>query len=50
MGFDYVKALSDTFFGIHEHVAFTVQNLDVQGADKNRILRKAAEEIRNYNF
>lgn len=50
MGFDYVKALCDTFFGIHEHAAFTAQNLDVQGADENKILRKAAEEIENYIF
>ena len=34
MGFDYVKALSDTFFGIHEQAAFTAQNLDVQGRIK----------------
>ena len=50
MGFDYVKALSDTFFGIHEQAAFTAQNLDVQGADEKAILRKTAEEIENYSF
>lgn len=46
MGYDYVKALADTFFGIPETVCFSAQNLDVIGADVEGILQKAEAEIR----
>ena len=46
MGYDYVKALADTFFGIPETVCFSAQNLDVIGADVEGILQKAKAEIR----
>ena len=46
MGYDYVKALADTFFGIPETVCFSAQNLDVTGADVEGILQKAEAEIR----
>lgn len=48
MGFEYVKALADGFFGIHDHVVFSAQNLDMENMDANGILRKAIKEIREF--
>lgn len=48
MGFDYVKSLCDVFLGIHEHICFSVQNIDVAGADEDSILKKALDEIEGW--
>ncbi len=46
-GYDYIKALSKTFYGIPNVRCFQAENLDIQGADVDRILRKAVQEIEN---
>ena len=48
MGFDYVKSLCDVFLGIHEHICFSAQNIDVAGADEDSILKKALDEIEGW--
>lgn len=47
MGFSYVDALAKSYFGIPETVLFSVENLDVVGADTAAILARAKEEIDN---
>ena len=44
-GFDYVKALAESFFGISEVVFFSAEGLDIFGADINAIMEKAKEKI-----
>ena len=46
-GFDYVKALASTFYGIADIVCFQAENLDIWGADVPGILENAAKEIQN---
>lgn len=50
MGYDYVKALADTFFGIPETVCFSAQNLDIIGADVEGILEQTIAGIRAARF
>lgn len=45
LGFDYVKALASTFYGIPDVVCFQAENLDVWGADVPGILQNAEKEI-----
>lgn len=47
LGYDYIKALATTFYGIPEVLYFKAENLDIWGADVDGILGKAAEEIAN---
>ena len=47
LGYDYVKALATTFYGIENVLYFKAENLDIWGADVDGILRAAAEEIKN---
>ncbi|MEG0873958.1 MAG: NAD(P)H-dependent oxidoreductase [Clostridiales bacterium] len=47
LGFDYIKALAQTFYGIPEVLCFKVENLDIFGADVEKSLEKGIEEIRN---
>ena len=47
LGYDYVKALATTFYGIENVLYFKAENLDIWGADGDGILRAAAEEIKN---
>lgn len=49
LGYDYIKALSDTFYGISNVLCFKAENLDIIGADVNSILEKTNKEI-NANF
>lgn len=46
-GFDYVKALASTFYGIADIVCFQAENLDIWGADVPGILENAVKEIQN---
>ena len=46
LGYDYIKALSDAFYGIPEVLCFQAEGLDIQGADVNRILQDAAARIK----
>lgn len=47
LGYDYIKALANTCYGIHDIVCYKAQNLDIIGADKGLILRLALETINN---
>lgn len=42
-GFDYVKALSTTLFGIETVQSFSAEGLDIEGADIGQILQQAKE-------
>ena len=44
-GFDYVKALSQNFFGINDINFFSAEGLDIFGADVNKILSDAKAKI-----
>lgn len=44
-GFEYVKALAETFFNIPEVLCFKAEELDVRGADVKKIITKAKGEI-----
>lgn len=50
MGFDYVKALAESFWGIPETLCFTAENLDIVGADIDGIMEKAVKEIMIFNL
>ena len=45
-GFGYVKSLAQIFFGIEECRMFKAENLDIVGADVEKILQEAEDEIR----
>lgn len=47
LGFDFVRAISQTFYGIPRAVCFQAEYLDVKGADVEKILEKAKSEIRS---
>ncbi len=49
-GFEYVKALNDSFLGIPETVCFYADNLDIVGADPERILKGAMTKIDQSDF
>ena len=44
-GYDYVKALADTFYGIPETVCVKAENLDIVGADPEMILKDTMDNI-----
>ncbi len=44
-GFGYVKSLAQIFFGIEECILIKAENLDIVGADVEKILRDAKTEI-----
>ncbi|MBR3145518.1 MAG: NAD(P)H-dependent oxidoreductase [Clostridia bacterium] len=46
-GFEYVKALSGSLFGIKEIKLVKATGLDIEGNDVERILKKEEEEIDN---
>lgn len=46
-GFDYVKAISETFFGIKDIKFFGAEGLDIFGADIKSIMDEAKENIAN---
>ncbi len=45
-GFEYVKALAETFFGIEEVLFFKAEGLDIIGADIEGIMREAKDTVR----
>lgn len=45
LGFDYVKAMATTFFGIKDITCRFAENLDIQGVDAEAVLRRAIDEI-----
>lgn len=47
-GFSYVKALSETLFGIKETVCFTAEGLDIYGTDVESIMSEAKRNIACY--
>ncbi len=44
-GFDYVKALAENFFGIADIKFFSAEGLDIYGADVQKIMNEAKEDI-----
>lgn len=46
-GYDYIKGLAKTLFGIPEVVCFKAENLDIFGADVEKIMEKATGEVRD---
>ena len=44
-GFDYVRALATAFFGIENVKVFSAEGLDIFGADVERIMLKAKDNI-----
>ena len=44
-GFEYVKALAQTFYGISEVCMIKAEGLDIWGADAAKILEQAKQEI-----
>ena len=47
-GFGYVKALAQSFYGIHTVNLIKAVGLDIVGADVNAIMEAAKKEIENY--
>lgn len=50
LGYDYIKALSTSFYGIPEVLCFKAENLDIKGADVDGILQQTINEIRSSNI
>ena len=44
-GFDYIKALAENFFGITKIQRYAAEGLDIFGADTEKIICKAKQEI-----
>lgn len=44
-GYDYAKALANTFFGIEQTVCVRAEGLDIRGADPEAILARAKAEL-----
>lgn len=47
-GFSYIKTLSEVLFGIKKTFCFKAENLDVDGADTDSLLKTAEEEINRF--
>lgn len=47
LGFDYVKALAENFFGINDITFYSAEGLDIDGADVDSIMNEAKECITN---
>ncbi len=45
LGYEYLKALANRYFGIPETVCFCAENLDIVGSDPEAILEDARREI-----
>lgn len=45
LGYDYIKALAQTFYGIPAVICYMAENLDIVGADVDAIIQKAIGEI-----
>ena len=44
-GYDYIKDLANTLYGIPNVLCFQAENLDIKGADVDGILQKAIRDI-----
>lgn len=40
-GFDYIRALAETFYGIEKTLCYKAENLDIRGNDAEAILKEA---------
>lgn len=47
-GFNYVKALSETFFGISKVFFFSAEGLDIHGNKPDEILQNAKQRVQTY--
>ena len=45
-GYDYIKTLASSFYGISNVLCFKAENLDIKGVDVNSIIQRALEEIK----
>lgn len=45
LGYDFVKALSDCFYGIPKTLCFSAEKLDIKGMDVEKIMEEAKKEI-----
>ena len=45
MGYDYVKALANTFYGIKNTMCFKAEGLDIWGADVEGIMAEAMKTV-----
>ena len=50
LGYDYIKALSDDFYGIQDVKCYKAENLDIAGADVENILQEAIQNIESTEF
>lgn len=50
LGYDYIKTLAGTFYGINNTLCFKAENLDSEGADVDGILQDTIKEIENSDF
>lgn len=48
-GFDYAKALAESFFGIEEVNFFSAEGLDIFGTDVKSVMDEAKERILSYS-
>ena len=46
-GFGYVRALAESFYGIHDVRLIKAVGLDIDGADEEKIMRAAIDQIDN---
>lgn len=46
-GFEYVSALSKSFYGIEEVKFISAQGLDIKGADVDKIMRNAKDSVKD---
>lgn len=46
LGYDYIKALAETFYGIPRMQFYSAENLDLVGNNPDEIMAEAIEEIR----
>lgn len=49
-GYDYVKAISENFFGINDISFYSAEGLDIFGADVKEIIAEAKRKITNEYF
>ncbi|MEG0614175.1 MAG: NAD(P)H-dependent oxidoreductase [Oscillospiraceae bacterium] len=45
LGYDYIKTLAHTFYGIPDILYYSAENLDIKGADTDKIMKQAIDAI-----
>ena len=44
-GYEYIKSVSEYFWGVRDHILIQAENLDIAGADTEKILKEKLDEI-----